>query len=122
MINAKYTVRNLLINYAPLTALVPANSILADRPETITVFPIITIQTATMRLDADYKDNVPQSDIIETTVHVWQKPTGSTSVIATAIDDVMTLNLWGMERAIDLVEPDTKVQHKVLNYSRRIFK
>ena len=122
MINAKSTVRTLLINYATLTALVPVNSILADRPEVITTFPLITIQTETIRLDADYKDNVPQSDIIETTIHIWQKATGSTGAIATAIDDVMVLNLWGMERAIDLVEPDTKVQHKVMNYSRRIFK
>lgn len=123
MTDIKTTVRNILINYATLTALVPATRITLWHQNIINTLPCITYnEIDNYNLDDDIADDMPYADHFTIQIDVWTAPGVSTFNIANAINTVMESNYWIREASEDLIEQDTKIQRKLMRYTTRLLR
>jgi hypothetical protein len=122
MTSSKVTFRNLLINDVALTALVPATRIFLSWPDNFNTLPCISYQESNnFTADGDYADDNPISETSVFEVHIWTNPQVSSTAIAQAVDTIMNNNLWNRDGSVDMKEPDTGYNHKVMTYSTRLY-
>lgn len=118
MANAKALIRTALVADATLTALVPATRILSAWPDVEPTYPIIVIQLIdSFVADMSLFDDQPYSDQVSIQIDAWNKPGLSLTAIFNAINAVMEAQRWNRDSAIELVEPETKLQRLTCRYS-----
>lgn len=121
MIDTKTIFRNLLINSAPLIALVPADWIKGAWPTSFANLPLIAFREIDNYIsDTDYYDDRAISETSVMEVDVFQKPNTSVLPICQALDNALIPALWNRDYSEDFVEKDTGFIHKVLRYSTRL--
>lgn len=89
-------------------------------PNDFALLPIVTYQELNQyNADEDYYDDSVFAATSEIQIDVWVS-SGSTSTIVKRIDSIMQGLLFNVDYSGDMYESDTKIQHRVVRYSRRI--
>ncbi|QBP06944.1 DUF3168 domain-containing protein [Virgibacillus phage Mimir87] len=85
-------------------------------------FPRIVYQEITNN-DDDYADNKATSALVKFQMSIYcdSKTIGKQTPIAKEIDDVMKSIDYAQYDSIDLYETDTKLYHKPVRYSKKIY-
>jgi len=122
MLNTKaWVCGKLKANTALTTLLGGADRIGYMYPNDFTVMPQVCYQELNQSaVDEGYKDNFAISYDTDMQIDVWTANNVSTSSISIAVSSVMEALLFNLDSAIDVPDPDTKLQHKVLRFSRRV--
>jgi hypothetical protein len=121
MIDSKAAIRTILINNAPLIALVPVARIIPTWLTDTTTLPCICYRTDNqLRQDPDYFDDVPQSETALVRFDIFQAANTSAFAIESALDTVMVANSWNLESRADVQDPSGAV-HVSLLYSQRLY-
>ena len=121
MFDVKKFVYSALKNDATLVGLLgSADKIQFYYPNDFNALPIVTYQEINQsNSDEDYYDDFVFAATSEIQIDVWVS-SGSTSTIVKRIDSIMQGLLFNVDYSGDLYEPDTKIQHRVVRYSRRV--
>jgi len=122
MVNVKTWVYGKLIANTALTTLLGgASKIVYMYPNDFNAMPVLCYQELNQNaVDGGYKDNFAVSYDTDIQIDVWTANNISTSAISIAASSVMEGLLFNLDSAIDVPDPDTKLQHKVLRFSRRV--
>lgn len=102
-------------NTALVTALGSSDRIQFMYPNSFNVLPVVTYEEINNRNVAFY-DNVPFADEATIQVDVWANT--STTAIAKLIDNALLPLLFTRDFSSDVPEPDAKIFHRVMRYSR----
>ncbi|WDL98126.1 DUF3168 domain-containing protein [Alicyclobacillus sp. ALC3] len=115
LIDAKQTVRNLLLANTDLTTLLGGDQVYSVLAPTNAVYPYITIQEVG-NAPIDYADNTETRAEISIQVDIWSK--GNYSAIASLVNDILTSAepRFVREHSADLAQTEPLVLHKALRY------
>ena len=116
-LDAKSWVYGKLTGNGPLTALVPATSMLSAWPNTFVNVPMISYLEGNQS-NGDFADNGAVSNDVFIEIHIFTAYTQSTTPIAQAVDAVMSGLRFTLSFSSELPEPQQKVRHRVMKYSR----
>lgn len=102
-----------------ITALGTVDRIEYYYPNVPTDLPKLTYSESNQVTD-DYYDNT--SKTVETTIemHVWTEANTSTTSISTIVDTIMTGLLFNIDFSADFQEPDTRINHRIMRYRRKV--
>ncbi len=100
-----------------LLALVPLGQIQRSYPNSFKNTPIVAY-TPSNQMNAVVSDNVPVGNDIYVDIHVFVDYTASTTAIAQAVDVVMTGLRFTLSFSSELPEPQNKIRHLIMKYSR----
>lgn len=120
MLEVKAWVCGKLIADSALVAAVGATDRIEYAPSVtypIIDFPRLTYLETNQPSAANY-DDAPKA--VDSTIecHIWTAASVSTTTIAKALDAVMLGLLFNVDFSEDLVEAETRVNHRVVRYSR----
>lgn len=116
MLDSKSYIYALLTgNSALTTALGSSSKIQYAYPNDFNALPIITFIEENNR-NLNFFDNAGFSDEVSVKVDVWTNV--STTAISKLVDNVFSADLWTRTFSADAPDPDSKIFHKVLKYSR----
>ena len=116
MLDTKTFLYNALKNDATLVSVLGAASkIQFSYPNDFNALPIVTYEEINNR-NVEFADNLPYADESTVQVDVWTN-TGTTA-IAKIIDTILLPLFYTREFGADVPEPNAKIFHKVLRYSR----
>ena len=117
MLDAKQFAFDLLKNSSALLALLggDAKKIVFMYPNDFNVLPIITYSEVGSST-ADYYDNMPMSENSVIQIDVWSNT--STTPFCKVIDALFIDALYIKEFAQDVPDPNAKIQHRVMRFSR----
>jgi hypothetical protein len=113
----KSWVRGKLIASTALTALVPAGQILSAWPNVFTTLPMLTLLEAGQS-NGQFADNQPFGNDSVLEFHVFTAYTDSTLPISQELDKVLTSLRYTLAMTMEVPEPQQKVRHRVLRFSR----
>lgn len=104
--------------YQTLTAIPGIPQVVFGWPETFEVMPLVSYQEVGQYV-AEWFDNAPL--VIDSTmeVHVWTDSGSTTTATMSAISNALTGALWTLTFSADAPEPDTRIRHRVMRFSRR---
>jgi hypothetical protein len=111
----KYLYDTLRASSTLTTILGSADKIMQMYPNDFNALPIVTYQELDNR-NIEFYDNNPFADESIIQIDVWSN-TGTTA-IAKIIDTVLLPILYTRDFSADVPEPDAKIFHKVIRYSR----
>ena len=119
MINAKAWVYGKLLANAPLATQMGGTTagVMQEYPDVLNTLPVVVFSESN-QVHGYFGDNLPWSYDISIDIHVFTRYDVSTSAISGAIDDLMTSLLFTLMMSQDMDDPNIKVRHKVLKYSR----
>ena len=116
MLDSKVYVYGLLKNNTALVSALGSNSkIQFQYPNDFNALPIITFTEENNR-NINFFDNQSFADEISIKIDVWSNT--STSALSKLVDAVFAPDLWTRGYCADVPEPDAKIFHKVMKYSR----
>lgn len=119
MLDVKKKVFSSLIgDSALITLLGNASKVQFYYPNDFNALPIVTYQELNQLDESQgYWDNAPNSVASTIQIDVWTSGSSTTN-IAKSVDRVMHGLLFSADFSADLYEPNTKIQHRVMRYSR----
>lgn len=120
MLEVKSWIYGKWIADAPLVAAVGGIDRIEYAPSVIypiSVFPKLTYLETNQPSAANY-DDAPKA--VESTIecHIWTVEGSSTTTIAKVLDVIMIGLLFNVDFSEDLVEAETRVNHRVVRYTR----
>ena len=111
--------QNLISNQKLISLVGDASHITAVYPETFTVFPLVIFRLIAQP-DAEYGDNVPIGNDCTFAVDVFVLE-DDTYPISSAVYDIFYGLKWGCVYNEDVPDPDIRVRHRALRFSRLLF-
>jgi hypothetical protein len=102
-----------------LLALCPKSHMTRSWPNSFVAVPILAYMSANQNSGA-YAENVPIANSVSAEFHIFVAYTDSHTAIAQALDSVLTGMRFTLAYANELEEPQNKVRHLVLKYTRGV--
>lgn len=116
-LDPKTWVRIALLADSSFAALVPASQLLSAWPNIYTVLPMVSVMNANQTNNV-FVDNTPMANDLALEFHIFVAYTVSALPIIQALDAVLSKKLWTLNMSRELSEPQQKVRHVVVTYSR----
>jgi hypothetical protein len=113
----KTWVRTALLADTAFSALVPAGQVLSAWPNLFSTLPMVTLMSANQANNV-FVDDAPMANDLVLELHVFVAYTSSAQPILQALDAVMVKKMWTLNMSRELPEPQQKVRHWVVTYSR----
>lgn len=120
MLDVKKYVYGLLIGSGTLTTALGAGKIVYAFPQTFAVLPIISYEETNQRsTDDNYGDDMSRGCESDIQIDVWTRFDTSTTAIVKIVDSIMEAALFNIDFSGDFNEPENRIQHRVIRYSRK---
>ena len=121
MLDVKTYVYGLLSTNSPLlAALGSVNQIMYYYPHKFDTLPIVTYsETNQKNADDEYFDDLATGIDSEVQIDVWTRLDTSTTTIVKLVDTIMSSAFFNIDFSGDFPEPENRIQHRVLKYSRK---
>lgn len=120
MSDYKIDTLNILKNYAPFTAIIPANKITISWPVNASAVPCATANLLNSQM-ADAHDNLARSDDVEIEVHIFGQAGTNIYAAAQAASDAMRASGWWRYFGTEITDPTMNIPHWILRFSNKIF-
>ena len=88
-------------------------------PNNFNVLPVLAYSTSQQNSDMDYQDDFAQYWDAKIEMDLYSQNEIDDSSTLAAIDTIMQNAYFNLENCVLVPDPDTKLQHKHLEYSRR---
>lgn len=119
MTNTHLEFRQMLVNSASVTSIVPADRIFQPWFPEKSAMPLVAFrENSNITDDQSYFDNIPRSEYFEIEVHIFDKPGKSVYELRAAIDSVAILNGYNRGYSEQIQDPEDYT-HFVTIYSKR---
>jgi hypothetical protein len=120
MLDVKAYVYGLLSGSTTLTTALGAGSIVYAFPQAFETLPIVSYEETNQRAtDDNYGDNLSRGCESDIQIDVWTRFDTSTSAIVKIVDSIMEAALFNIDFSGDFNEPENRIQHRVIRYSRK---
>jgi hypothetical protein len=120
MMDVKKYVYGLLSNSSALISALGTGSIVYAFPQTFAVLPIVSYEETNQRsTDDNYGDDFSLGCESDIQIDVWTKFETSTTAIVKIVDSIMESALFNIDFSGDFNEPENRIQHRVIRYSKK---
>jgi hypothetical protein len=115
----KWIYAKLIADAALVAAVGDVKRIIYGMPNNFNILPVLSY-TESSQVPYFWSDNSQLGATVSFDFDIFTVYGTDPQAIAEKLDAVLTANLWSLEVSMDFMEPDLKIQHKSLKYTRTL--